>query len=228
VSGSNQVTIAAWAKPALSKNHNTILSKGEWREAYALVIKGDTTPDDLLWTGNDTSVFSGGSVPLGVWSHVAVIIESDLTTFYLNGQLSGAANQDRGNALDDTATGVSIGREQYAGSLPAGRWFFTGQLDEVRLYARALTQPEIQNVMTGATAPPRIEAFALNGSTLTLHGTNGAPGATCHVVASADVMLPLANWVRVATNQFDSNGACAFDLALSPDVARQFFALQVP
>jgi len=229
VSDSNQVTITAWVKPAISKNHNTILSKGEWKEAYALVIKGDTTPDDELWTGNDTSVFSGGSVPIGVWSHVAMVVNNDLTTFYLNGQVTGAADQDRGNPLDDTATGVSIGREQYTGSMPAGRWFFNGQLDDVRIYKRALTQIEIQSVMTGSpTTPPRIDTFALNGSTLTLRGTNGVPSATCYVLASTDLTLPLPNWVRVATNQFDSNGACVFDFAMSPDLVGQFFALQLP
>src|SRR4029079_9118382 len=63
LSDNNQATVTAWVKLAVSQNHNTILSKGEWKEAYSLVVKGDTTPDDQLWTGNDTSVFSGSGVP---------------------------------------------------------------------------------------------------------------------------------------------------------------------
>jgi Concanavalin A-like lectin/glucanases superfamily/Putative Ig domain len=155
VSDNNQVTVAAWVKVAASQNHNTILSKGEWKEAYALVVKGDTAPKDQLWTGNDTSVFSTNGIPLNTWTHVAMTINGDLTTFYLNGQLSGSTNQDRGNALDNTATGVAIGREQYAGSLPAGRWFFNGQLDDLRIYERSLTRAELQSVMVNsANAAP--------------------------------------------------------------------------
>jgi hypothetical protein len=82
-------------------------------------------------------------------------------------KFAGVTNQDRGNALDNTATGVSIGREQYSGSLPAGRWFFNGQMDDVRIYKRALSQAEIQSIATStAPAPPRIAAFGLSGSNL--------------------------------------------------------------
>jgi len=150
LSDNGQATITAWVKLTASQNHNTILSKGEWKEAYALVVKGDTTPDDQLWTGNDTSVFSGAGVPLNTWTHVAVTINDDLTTFYINGQPAGAANQDRGNVLDNTATSVSVGREQYSGSLPAGRWFFNGRMDDVRIYERVLSQSEIQSVMVNS------------------------------------------------------------------------------
>src|SRR6185369_12906953 len=207
LSDNNQATITAWVKVAASQNHNTILSKGEWKEAYSLVVKGDTTPKDLLWTGNDTSVFSGAPVPLGTWTHVAMTINGDLTTFYLNGQVSGAANQDRGNAIDNTTTGVSIGREQYAGSLPTGRWFFNGQMDDVRLYERVLTQAEIQSVMVGPPkTAPRFAGYGLSGSNLILSGTNGMAGQPYYVLTSTNLALPPGQWIPVATNFFDGNG----------------------
>ena len=153
LSTNGQATIAAWIKMAAGKNHNSIVTKGEWKDAYSLLIKGDTTPKDLLWTGNDTSVFSSNSISPNVWTHVAVVIDGDLTTFYINGLVDGAASQDRGSAIDGTTNSVCIGREQYSGSLPAGRWFFDGQLDDVRIYATALTQSEIQDIVV-SSAPP--------------------------------------------------------------------------
>ena len=107
LSGDSQATIAAWVKPAVTKSHNSIVTKGEWKDCYSLLIKGDTSPANLLWTGNDTSVFSGAAVPLGAWTHVAVAINNNLAIFYLNGQLSGVANQDRGNAIDNTTNQVA-------------------------------------------------------------------------------------------------------------------------
>jgi Concanavalin A-like lectin/glucanases superfamily len=215
-------------KLAVSQNHNTLLSKGEWKEAYALVVKGDTTPDDLLWTGNDTSVFSGSSVPLNTWAHVAMTINNDLTTFYMNGQVSGAANQDRGNAIDNTTAGVSIGREQYAGSMPAGRWFFNGRVDDVRIYERVLTQTEIQAAMVGEpAAAPGISSFSLEGSNFVIRGTNGMAGGTCFVLASTNVAAPLSNWTRVWTNTFDGTGSMSVTSTVSAGEAQRFYRLQL-
>jgi len=229
LSDNNQATICAWVKLAVSQNHNTILSKGEWKEAYSLVVKGDTTPDDQLWTGNDTSVFSGSSVPLKAWTHVAVTLDGDLTTFYMNGEVAGAANQDRGNAIDNTATGVSIGREQYAGSLPAGRWFFSGQMDDVRIYERALTQAEIQNIMIGSpSTQPRITSVLMSGATLILAGDHGPPGMTYRVLTNTNLTSPFAGWTQVATNQFDGNGSFSVGLAAMSGSESRFFTLQVP
>ena len=230
VSDNQQMTLAAWVKLAVSQNHNTIISKGEWKEAYALVVKGDTVPDDQLWTGNDTSVFSSTGVPLNTWTHVAMTINGDLTTFYLNGQVAGAANQDRGNPIDNTATQVSIGREQYSGSMPAGRWFFNGQLDDVRIYERVLTQAEIQAAMAGSPpiSQPRIGGFALDGTNLVLSGTNGVPGMTYYVLSSTNVALPVANWTRVATNAFGPGGEFSFTNNVNPLMPQSFYLLQIP
>ncbi|MGH3631275.1 MAG: LamG-like jellyroll fold domain-containing protein, partial [Sciscionella sp.] len=162
LSSGGQATITAWVKVADTHSHNSIVTKGEWKDAYSLLIKGDTTPPNLLWTGNDTSVFSSDPVPTGVWTHVAVTINGALTTFYINGQLDGATNQNRGNPIDNTGTDVCIGREQYSGSLPAGRWFFNGELDDVRIYNAALTESEIQKVMTNVA--PSFVANPLLGS----------------------------------------------------------------
>jgi len=230
LSDNNQATIAAWVKLAASQNHNTILSKGEWKEAYALVVKGDTAPDDQLWTGNDTSVFSGTGVPLNTWTHAAMTINVDLTTFYINGQAAGVANQDRGNPLDNTATGVSIGREQYTGSMPAGRWFFNGQLDDVRIYERMLSQAEIQSAMVGSppVTNPRIVAATLSNGSLVFNGTNGVPGATYYVLGSTNVAVPVANWTRVTTNTFGPGGEFHFTNSVNPLVPQSFYVLQIP
>jgi hypothetical protein len=227
LSAGGQATIAAWVKVALSHNHNTILSKGEWRDAYSLLIKGDTIPTDQLWTGNDTSVFSGSSIPTNIWTHVAVTISNDFTTFYVNGQLAGAANQDRGNAIDSTTNNVGLGREQYSGSLPSGRWFFNGLMDDVRIYAKSVTAAEIQDIVSStAPVPPRIAAFGLSGSNFVFSGTLGLPGASYYVLSSTNVSLPVASWDRVATNQFDSGGSFLFTNAIG--APQMFYLLQLP
>lgn len=148
LSNSGQATLAAWVKMAAGKNHNSIITKGEWKDAYSLIIKGDTIPQNLLWTGNDMSVTSADPVPVGVWTHVAVVIDGNLATFYVNGQISGPADQNRGGGIDDNpADHVEIGREDRSddGSLP--RWYFNGLMDDVRIYAKTQTASEIQSIV---------------------------------------------------------------------------------
>ena len=227
LSDDNQATITAWVKMAASKVHNAILSKGEWREAYSLVIKGDTTPKDKLWTGNDTTVNSADPVPVATWTHVAVTINGALTTFYINGQLSGATNQNRGNPIDNTTTGVSIGREQYSASLPVGRWHFNGQIDDVRIYQAALTQVEVQNVMSNALN----SAPAFTSHPLTKPATTaGQPYATSIAANAADpdpddtITFAKVNgpaWLSVAPN-----GALS-GIPLSADAGTNSFAVRV-
>ncbi|HEU5122461.1 MAG TPA: LamG domain-containing protein [Verrucomicrobiae bacterium] len=228
LSDANQATISAWIKVAASRNQNTILSKGEWKQAYSLLVKGDSTPKNQLWTGNDISAFSGEPVPLNVWTHVAVTIDGDLTTFFINGQRVGVASQDRGDAIDDTATGVSIGREQYPGAMPAGRWFFDGEMDDVRIYERALTEAEIQSVMVDRSkSRPQIAAISVEHSNLILSGTNGAPGTRYCVLTSTNLMQPVTLWTILETNRFDVNGSFSVTNTMGSGTSQRFYILQL-
>jgi len=103
---------------------------------------------------------------------VALTINGDLTTFYINGQISGTTNQDRGNAIDNTGVNVCLGREQYSGSLPVGRWFFNGAMDEVRIYRVALTSSDIRQLAI-ESAPPIRAAITNAGDHLLLNWTGG-------------------------------------------------------
>jgi hypothetical protein len=194
-----------------------------------LVIKGDTNPKDQLWTGNDTSVFSSNAVPIGVWSHVAMTLNNNLTTYYLNGLLVAATNQDRGNVIDNSATSVAIGREQYTGALPAGRWFFNGQLDDVRIYDRALSQAEIQSVRMDSVSPPtpRIVDVVVSGVNLIFSGTNGTPETSYRVLASTNVATPPEDWTRIATNYFAGDGSFTITNTILSSVPAMFFLLQL-
>ena len=58
-------------------------------------------------------------------------------------------------------------------------------------------------------------------------GTGGTPGWKYFVLASTNVSLPLSEWTRVATNDFDSTGNFAFTSALEAVVQRRFYLLQI-
>jgi hypothetical protein len=229
LSGVNQATVCAWIKVALSHSHNTVLSKGEWKDCYSLLVKGDTTPKDQLWTGNDTSVFSVTPVPTNAWTHVAMVINNNLTTFYLNGQLAGTTNQNRGGAIDNTTNGVCLGREQYSGSLPAGRWFFNGRMDDVRIYQSALTQSDLRMIVAVTQPfPPGVTNVSLAGGQLVLAGTNCVAGMTFTVRAGTNLLSPLNQWTAAATGQVDGNGNFSAAVPVDASAAQRFFIIQIP
>jgi hypothetical protein len=79
------------------------------------------------------------------------------------------------------------------------------------------------------TAPPAIQSVSLSGTTLTLTGDNGPPYTQYVLLASTNLLLPLAQWTPVFTNAFDGNGNLntSFDLSgtPNPNAAQQYFAL---
>jgi alpha-galactosidase len=79
-----------------------------------------------------------------------------------------------------------------------------------------------------AASPPRISASLLNGSSLVLSGTGGIPNGEYYVLASTNLILPLSNWTRIATNRFDADGNSSFTNAMVPGRPQQFYLLRLP
>jgi hypothetical protein len=63
---------------------------------------------------------------------------------------------------------------------------------------------------------------------LVLSGNNGVPGRTYYVLTSTNVVRPLSDWTRVATNSFDPNGNFGLTNAMTPSIGQQFYLLQLP
>jgi Peptidase C10 family/Spi protease inhibitor/Carboxypeptidase regulatory-like domain/MAM domain, meprin/A5/mu len=78
--------------------------------------------------------------------------------------------------------------------------------------------------------PPRQPqvGLVLSGTNLVINCANGTPNGTCCVLASTNLMLPLANWSVVATNTLDGNGCSGFTNGLGLDTPQRFFRLRLP
>jgi autotransporter-associated beta strand protein len=79
-----------------------------------------------------------------------------------------------------------------------------------------------------ALPTPGIAGISIVDHSVVFSGTNGLPGTTSYVLGTTNVALPLANWVRIATNVFDANGNFNFTNAVNPNMPQQFFLLQLP
>jgi uncharacterized repeat protein (TIGR01451 family) len=138
------LTAAAWIYPTVrpdgSWNRGTFLSRyGQWALSC--------TSDGLIrWLFRNTnpgwSLHSTGYVaPLDRWTHIAVVYEYGAIRTYANGVL---VDTYAGSGSISNAAVLDIGGE------PPWAEYFTGSLDEVRLFSRALTAAEINALYTGS------------------------------------------------------------------------------
>jgi autotransporter-associated beta strand protein len=79
-----------------------------------------------------------------------------------------------------------------------------------------------------ALPTPGIATISIMDNNVVLSGTNGVPGTSSYVLSTTNVALPLASWVRIATNVFDANGNFNFTNVVNPNTPQQFFSLQLP
>jgi hypothetical protein len=130
-------------------------------------------------------ISSTAVVSTGVWTHVAVVLDSGFdATFFVNGvQKDTITHTIGGNA--NTTQATFIGAAADNGVNPV-RFWMDGRIDNMRIYNRALTPAEIQNDMNtpvgggGATNPvPALTTLVPNSSTaggaaftLTVNGSN--------------------------------------------------------
>ena len=86
---------------------------------------------------------STGTFTTNTWQHLAFVYTGSVVTFYVNGVASGFGNI--GNLINNTLP-IQLGAPR--GAQAAGE-LFQGQMDELRLYNRALTASEIANLSEG-------------------------------------------------------------------------------
>jgi hypothetical protein len=137
------MTLEAWAKPSVTKNWPTLIEKERSSNpAYALYANGDPLygdrPNLQLWLdGQAREVRGDRTLPRGVWTHVAATYDGSAMRVYVDGVEVGV---DWRTGLIATSTGpLRIG-----GNSSSVNEFFSGLIDEVRIYNRALTAAEIK------------------------------------------------------------------------------------
>ena len=149
-------SISLWVKPQRLSTTEEIISFGPisvsnyprffWNLSNKILMQGG--PGAYVYSAK---VFS--SSDLNKWWHVVFVIPSSVVStwnLYINGATSNGSSYDDSSNVSPP-TNLRIGRE-YSGNYP-----FSGSIDEVRIYNRALSAAEVQalyNAGTGDTTPP--------------------------------------------------------------------------
>ena len=142
------MTLEGWAYPvALGTTWRTMVFKerpgGVTYSLYA--NQGSGVPVGQVYIGGEQNATGTSALPLNAWTHVAVTFDGANLRLYVNGTL-----------VRMTAIGGSIiastGALRIGGNSIWPEWF-NGQIDDVRIYNRALSAGEVQNDMNTPITP---------------------------------------------------------------------------
>ena len=135
------MTLEAWVYPTRNTAWRTAVMKENGSDlAWALYSSGSAKPSAWAATGTGMGSTTGPTAPaLNAWTHMAATYDGTNLRLFVNGtQVSSAA---RAGLL---ATGT--GALRLGGNGIWSEWF-TGRLDDIRIYDRALTPTQIQTDM---------------------------------------------------------------------------------
>ena len=149
------MTAEAWVNPsALGNAWRTVLLKEQTGnmvyDLYANGSGGTKVPSSEVYVGGAKMVSAASALAVGTWTHLAATFDGSTLRIYVNGT---QASQLAVSGSIATSTGVlRIGGNSVWGE------YFSGLIDEVRLYNRALSAAEIAQDMTTPISPTDTQA----------------------------------------------------------------------
>ena len=153
---SNTFSVTAWIRPlsfnSAQTNHNTqncFVAKASDPDNDNLEIGVNTNGTvhvylDTVGQDDHANLGGAGSIALNTWSFVAVTYDSSVVAVTINGtRYEDTTTWSGGGTLDDaTGSEFTIGSSQHIDN------YFHGKIDELRVFSRALSDQEIQDLAT--------------------------------------------------------------------------------
>lgn len=199
-----ELSISVWFRATQSfsgSGNDPIVDKGYlWHRPpyyqYHLGVTGNLYPASAASIGFTTSGGAGAGTPpntwqVGQWIHLVATTSQTETNFYVDGVQVQHVTAEHGPMTD-------YGRPFLIGKFANLNFHLPGEIDDLQVYARALTCTEVQYLFTHPG-----EEVEIGGSTVVDLDGDG-------VVAGADLAILLGSWGPC--------DACAADLNCSGDV----------
>jgi hypothetical protein len=145
------LSVSAWVNPSITTGHLVYLGDSTCCLSYELNLAGGRAAFSFVTTAGanpDVTVTSNATIPTNTWSLVTAVYNSSAGTIqlYVNGSLD-ASGTRTGSIRSGTA--LRIGSRNPADD------FFSGSIDDVRIYNAALTAQDVSDlyVLGGGSAP---------------------------------------------------------------------------
>jgi hypothetical protein len=188
--GATALTFGAWIKPASAGLQGIMGKTASGNDSFYLAISTNGWLDATIVTRSNVAVHArtNGAYTVGDWTHVMGVFDGAQVRLYANGQQVAASetvlpvplrSNNVSAALGDTAVGRG--------------WKYTGEMDEVRIYNRALSSSEVvavyrdvrlsETVSTGVCPVVRTRVWTVTNSC-------GESVAATQLVTTVDLTPP--------------------------------------
>ncbi|MEV6980385.1 LamG-like jellyroll fold domain-containing protein [Sphaerisporangium sp. NPDC051017] len=146
----NRMTLSAWVKPSTISGWRTAMMKDHaGGSAYGLYASNGTVPTAWMLKSDATSHYqlngTAGLAP-GTWTHLAATYDGSMARLYVNA--TKVSELAIGGGLIDDGGALHIGGNTKWGE------YFSGVIDEVRVYNLTQSAAQIQADMNAQVAPP--------------------------------------------------------------------------
>jgi hypothetical protein len=145
------LSVSSWVKSVNKSGHQTLFSKGDQWRTHTQSTTGKVWFHVTAGGVLGFSGFSSVSVTDNTWNHVVTTYDGVDMKVYINGLLNLDASHPVGGDITVASDEILLlGALRYAGSPPAtGSFLRFSWQDEVGLWSRALTQPEVTDLFNG-------------------------------------------------------------------------------
>lgn len=156
------ITLEAWIFPTtLSGIHQAVVAKGSRMGTDPTWLMGLLDGKATFWTkhgGSATLLLTApDAIPLNVWTHLAASFDGKVKRLYVNG--AEVATQVAPSFLDfaNASPLINIGMLS-TNIVDFASSFFSGRIDELAIYNRALTQNEIADIYNADSQGKNVKA----------------------------------------------------------------------
>jgi hypothetical protein len=165
----NGLTLEAWINTTSLSGTRVLISKFEYPLNQSLgtqsaYLFGTTNNGALFFTltpngsvRTNTTLVTTNLIPLNTWTHVAATYDGSVMRLYINGTQVGQTNFT--NNIFPGSAPLGIGGFATVPASTSSAWQYSGLMDEISLYNRALSAAEIQSIVAAdfagkCLAPP--------------------------------------------------------------------------
>ncbi|OOV20111.1 LamG-like jellyroll fold domain-containing protein [Flavobacterium sp. LM4] len=211
LSNTNKLTVEAWIKTTRDSNVETIVSNhgnGSSTQFDLRTVNGEFN----CFIGFGSYVVTGGTVIPNTWQHVAMVFDGTSVTLYVDGVNVGTTPTPSNYTLPTSVAPMILGYNGYGE-------IFKGQMDEVRVWNKALTQTEIQNNKNCELGPGQTNLLAYyqfnqgldnrNNSTVTTVA-DASSNAYTGMLDGFELIGNTSNWT--ATSIVTTGNTCSTNL----------------
>ena len=146
----SELTLEAWIYPTALQAGNTVIARGSATGGDDMWALGVAGGQPQFWS-HGLHLLSGGPVRVTVnrWTHLAATFDGATKRLFVDGVQIAEVGGLGPLVYPNQSIPVTIGADLTAG---APDWLFTGAIDEVCLYRRALTPDEISALVVAGEA----------------------------------------------------------------------------